>query len=615
VDRKQRHEVMSEEEIKQAEKYLDYCRSAYKDKDQRGLFDKWEEIDQYWEGDINESESDTDPGSNTNIIHPNIEGQVALLVEQNIAIQPKPRGPSDAPFTETVRIIAEWIKDQNKMKRKLDVHERRREKFGTGIFRVLFDPDMLDGFGLPLIEPCNPAYVFVDPTITDIYKIQEGRFLIEVMNKSISWAETYFDEDLVKAIQPGFHPMEDEMLFGEDKGETDEISKDSYLHMFVWTKKKGKLRMVQMSGCGIILWNSEKEEDVVYPKNKYPYFFTPLYYREGTVWAKGDAELLIKTQDLTNDLDDQIRINARLTGNVQKVIGISSGIDPDKWTNEPGLNVTANDIHDWKVVQPGQLPSYVIERRNFAINTERQITTRFSDQMVGNRVNGVDTATEALALQQAGTTGIDHKKILLQETLGEVFEYCLELAKEHYTEEMAFRITEKQDDFIWFRGSDLKQVPYLIPAPDSLKEQYYNRQEEPPQWVPLPEYNEETDELTGETRQNATGNLVTKDAAFDIEVTVGAGLPNNKAFVYNVIKEAYRDKVISVREARKLLKDYAALPVEEELPPEMMPQEQVMPEQVMPQEMPEGADNPEIAGLSPSGNPAALGMMGGESLG
>lgn len=565
-----RSSVMTPEECQFADKLLDWYRSAWMDKENRGLFEKWERMDLYWEGDANEPESDTDPASNTNIINPNVEGQVAYLIEQNLAIQARGRGPSDVPFADTVRIILEFVKERNKMRRKLDVHERRRKKFGTGIFRVLFDPDMLDGMGLPWIEPCNPAYVFPDPNITDIYRINEGRFLIETMMKSISWAREsgMYDIDRVNAIQPGYEPMETQWVFGEEDGESDEISRDHYLHMLVWFRDKvtvededGKrtewrMRLVEMSGDGIILRDTKDDPNFVIPGNRYPYFFTPDMYREGTVWGKGTAELLVDTQDLINDIDDQIRINARLTGNPQRWVHTSSGIDPDKVTNEGGL-VIPTDIDGNNAIgylTPPNMPQYIINRRDQALGIERQIQTRFSDQQAGIKQQGVGTATEALALQQGASAGVAHSKMLLEETLSDMFEYILELCMEYWTEEQAFRITERDDDFIFFRPSSLKEVPTLIPATDSYTQTFMRQLEEmgiptdniesTPKFMPIPES--------------------TKKAAFDISVTVGSGLPTNKAFVYTLIREAYRDGVLLPATYAKLLREYAGLPVSEE---------------------------------------------------
>ncbi|MEC0265144.1 portal protein [Paenibacillus anseongense] len=577
-----RQDLMTEDEIKEANKYIEWFKSSYKDKDRRGLFERWETVDAYWEGEAHQPESDSDPASNTNIINSNVEGQVAYLVEQEIDIMTTGTEPSDVPFADVTRTILHFIKDKNKMKRKLDVHERRREKFGTGIFRVLFDPDLLDGMGLPVIEPCNPAYIFPDPTITDIYKVQEGRFLIEIINKSLNWARDNFDEDLVDAIQPAYHPMEYDDLFGEDDGQTDVISRDSYLHFLVWSRYKDKdgkrqIRLVQMSGCGVILKDSrndskDDEEEVdeekrFYPLGLYPYFFTPDMFREGTVWAKGSAELLIGQQNTIDDIEDQIIINARLTGNPQRLILTDSGIDPDKVTNEGGLSIPSDIPDGMKYINPAQMPQYVIQHRQSKLNLERQIVSRWSDQMNGIQQRGVDTATEVLSLQQSGNAGINHKKLLLQETLSEVFDYCLELVKDNWTEEEAFKVTGKENDFVYFNPSKLKAIPKLMPASNSYQERFLR--DVPgaiaaPQHMPL--YS--TDDQGQMIYENGQPKPVTKNAKFDISVTVGAGLPSNLAFRYNILKESYMNKALTLQEYRKFLAQWAGMPIEE-MPPQL----------------------------------------------
>ena len=53
------------------------------------------------------------------------------------------------------------------------------------------------------------------------------------------------------AIQPNYFPEEIEDVFDEQcAGEYDS---DKYLHMLVWTLKGGKLRLVEMTGCGLML--------------------------------------------------------------------------------------------------------------------------------------------------------------------------------------------------------------------------------------------------------------------------------------------------------------------------------------------------------------------------
>lgn len=612
---KRKMEVMSQEERDLAERYLDLYRSAHQDKENRGLFDKWELIDLYWEGEANPPESDTDPASNTNIVNPNIEGQVAYLVEQNIAIEAKPRGPSDRPWKDRAVMTMEFVKERNRMRRKLDVHERRRKKYGTGVFMVLFNPDALDEMGLPEIHVCHPAYTFFDPTITDVYRFQEGRFVILVLNRSLNYAREHYDEDLVSAIEPGYHPMEEDFfLFGEDAGETDDISRDSYLHMFVFTRYKDsegerRLRLVEMSGCGVILRDTKKEEEEDgtkrFPNDQYPFFLTPDMFRDGTVWGKSTAELLIPTQDIIDDLDDQIRMNARATGNPQRELDINSGIDPEKVTNEPGLVYPTNAINAIRNIEPPKMPEYIIARRNQALTYERTVVSRFSDQMNGIKQEGVDTATESLGLQQGGTQGINHSKLLLEETLAEVFEYCLELCMFYWTEEEFFELTERPGEYDYFRPSDMLNIPKLIPASNTYKRQFqsdFPDAEEIPQFMPI----------MGEDNKP-----LTKKIALDISVTVGAGMPSNKGFVFNMINQAMQNKAITPQEYRKLLKEYVGLPVDEE-PPITQDQVAEMVQMAVQQALQGGGmggmmqtPSPLVQGLTAANNPALSVVQGG----
>lgn len=506
--RKRRNAMMSEEARALAEKYRQFYLDAVADKERRGIPERFNIYEAYWEGDVNLPETENDPGSSTNIVHANIEGQVSLLLEQSIGIMPLPVTPDDAPFAQTVQRVLEFIKDKNKLTRKLDLHERRREKYGTGIFRVSFDPAALDGAGLPVIEACNPRQIFVDPGITDVYRTEEAAYIIETVTKTIHFARETYGDAVADAIVPGYRPQFD----GEEPGG------DTYLHMLVWTKEKGKLRLVEMTGCGLILSDSfERGEENFYPGGRYPYFFTPLYYREGSIWGKGDVELLIPLQDLINDLDDQIRINARLTGNPQRLIETGSGIDLDALTNEAGLNIPTTSVAAVRNLEAPPLPAYILQRREMALRYESQRVTRFSDQMVGAKQAGVTTAAETMVLQQGGQMSIQHKKLLLQETLSEVFAYCLEMVREYWTEKVAVRVSGKTNDFVFFSGKDLEAVP----------------------------------------REDGG----TKSAAFDLVVTVGAGLPANRAAAYQMMGDLHAKGLVSGEEVRGFLADYLGLPL------------------------------------------------------
>ena len=545
--RAKRASIMSETEIKEAERFLTWYRRAYNDKQRLGLTKKWDDINKYWEGDFDYGD-DEDPAPNTNITNSNVEGKTALLCDQTIGIQVDPREPGDRPFCDQVRTLADFIKERNKMYRKIEVHERRREMTGTGIFRVIWDFDALNGKGMPAIEPIHPSKLFIDPAITDVYKIQEAQYIIEAKAKSIYSARIEYGDEIADAIIPNLDPIQNIIQDSEE---------DQYVHLMIWTRYndggKLKLRLVEMSGDGVILKDTKKklkeykkkksdeliakqtklleqgkdkeaeklknEEFELFPNSKYPYFLTPDMYRENTVWGKASAELILPISDQVDEIDDNVLKNARLTGNPMALVENSSGIDPEKITNAPGQMIPTNNINGFKWQAPPSIPTYIVNKRTELINSDRIIVSRFSDQMIGKQQSGVDTATESLALQNSGNSMIEHKKALLQETLSEVFEYAIDLALLNWNTTMLFRITGKngEDDFESFNPDILNHVPVMIEADSDYRKEY--RKNNPNAKPEDYRYMQADD---GETRP----------IMYDLNVTVGAGLPNNLSLIH-----------------------------------------------------------------------------------
>lgn len=631
--RAKRASLMSESEIKEAEQFLVWYRRAYNDKQRLGLTKKWDDINKYWEGDFDYAE-DEEPAPNTNITNSNVEGKTALLCDQTLGIQVDPREPGDRPFCDQVRILADFIKDRNKMYRKIEVHERRREMTGTGIFRVIWDFDALRGKGMPDIESVHPSKLFIDPAITDVYKIQEAQYIIEARAKSIYSAKIEYGEKIADAIIPNLDPIQNIIQDSEE---------DQYVHLMIWTRYndegKMKLRLVEMSGDGVILKDTRKkldeykkkksddliekqtklleqgkteeasrlknEEFELFPNSQYPYFLTPDMYRENTVWGKASAELMLPISDQVDEIDDSIQRNARLTGNPMSLVENSSGIDPEKITNAPGQMVPTNNINGFKWLTPPSIPTYILNKRTDLINNDRIIVSRFSDQMIGKQQTGVSTATESLALQNSGNSMIEHKKALLQETLSEVFEYAIDLALLNWNTTMLFKITGKngEDDFTSFNPDVLNHVPVMIESDSDYRKQYKERN---------PEAKPEDYEFM-QSDDNETRKIM-----YDLNVTVGAGLPNNRAYRYSIVRQSYVDKAITKKEYRKYLIKQLGLNLQEVPESEAEQQELGIYDQnaIQQQEQLGGVNvmqnnqNANIEGLNANGNVATSYMKG-----
>ena len=640
-----KHSIMTDKQIELAEQYLVWYRRAYQDKQRLGLIEKWQDVERYWEGEF-EYDDENDPAPNTNITNSNVEGKTALLCDQTIAIQVDPREPGDRPFCDMARTLADFIKERNKMYRKIEVHERRREMFGTGIFRVLWNFDKLEGKGLPDIEPIHPNLLFIDPAITDVYDIQEAQYVIEAKSKSIYSAFVEYGEEKAEAIIPNLDPVQNIIQ------ENDE---DQYVHLMVWTRYRQngemKLRLVEMSGDGVILrdtkealeeynkkreqkdeqeWFSknkdnkekkdkkdkeEEEELKLFPNAKYPYFLTPDMHRENTVWGKASAELILPISDQIDEIDDNVLRNARLTGNPMAIISNNSGIDPEKVTNEAGKMLLTNDMNGFKWQQPPSMPNYIINRRTELMNNDRQVVTRFTDQMIGKQQSGVDTATESLALQNSGNSMIEHKKGLLQETLSDVFEYSLELALINWNTTMLFRITgdKGEDDFAEFNPDRLNHVPLMIESDTEYRQNYLEKWKERNK-------GKDISELDPNEYKYMQVDNETRKIQYDLTVSVGAGLPNNRAYRYSIVRQMYIDKALTKREYRNYMIKSIGMNIPE-IPETDTEQQELqifdeeklkqMQQQITNQNQQGLNQNANIEGLTQNGNPSINQVQGG----
>ena len=561
-----RKKVMSKDEEELGQKIIDNFQEAYRAKEEAGVFNDMEIAETYWSGEF--ENKTPEQVSNTNIINTNIETQVADLMDQNIDIQLRPFDPSDSPYISRARMIGDKILEVNKMPLKMQRITRRFKKFGHTWIRALFNPKLLEGMGCPDIQSISSANVYPDPAIINADDVNKGRFLIEAFPATIHWAEQTFGMEKASAIYPGYKPYSNVTLNKMFSNDID-TSGERYLHILYWCKYRDKnnnekLRLIQCSGCGVILKDSmkfEKEKDIaVFPTTKevrYPYWEVFDMERENSIWGKSNASLLYPLQDVADELDNAILANARLTGNPKKLVTTASGIDPEKIDNVEGQVIISHTSDGYRNIDAPTMPQYIITRRDQIIQNERNIVSRVSDQQSGVKQHGVDTATESLALQQNAMKSVDATKTVLQIVLADVLMYCMELAIEYWDEGMFFGDDKK--GFEYFAPHQLTQIPIMIPTDETFKNAF--KKEHPDKEVP--EYME---------KKTKTGKTAKRRLHVMLSVSVGAGIPKNKAFIYNMLNELYAKGAMSLRMYREYMEEYMGIPFDEEEQMELIPQ-------------------------------------------
>ena len=595
-----RKEFMTDDEINEIDEFI--TRLNHNKGYMSQHYSRWSQEEKAYRND--QDLAPKRPNTRVAIMNAIIESQVSSLVDKNIAVTCRGEGVSDEGYANWARIGLDWTLRKNQFKKVLSVHERRRSLHGVGIFKLYFDTECLYGFGLTKITSVPLNKIFIDTKIKDPLRFQEAEYIDETIRLSKPQLEELYGYDKASIIDYGNFAYEDTTTYNEEETFYDDENAATLIQC--WSKHKGMLRLREISGCGVLLYDSHKSGDrednqkdkefnhksyYKFVNNKYPYFFTGMYPEEGSIWGFGDGTLLKPLQDMLNDMYDKIRMSARPN---LLLFDPMSEVDLEDF-DENSLEPRPADLQKGKVVDSvpwGQI-NESWWRLLVQIHQEIQRVARTSYMMLGQG-GSADSATEAAIQQQQGAGAIDHKKLILQETMVEMCEYMLGLMMEFYTEAKSFRISEDKKDYEWIDFRQLANVPIMTPATDSYSNDYRknNPDKDVPKWMLL------TDEK---------GNPVTKNVDFDIQISIGAGLPQNKAFIYQMAEKLSGlvidgQNVIHYGEMRKFIKDFLGVPLsetDEELMQNMQQQGMVN-MQGQPQQPPQ---SPNVEGLSENNRP------------
>ena len=491
-------------------------RMSWDAKQQLNLPQVWRMCDDYKHGRQNPKQTEEHPGSVTNVIHRIIESQIADLIDKPYSSSAKGWEPGDDMFAEQAQNMVDYVLYRNKFKDKINQSEHDRLELGTTIIKVWFDADELDGKGMPKFEMISPANFFPDPKVTSAHDIQNGEFHIHATPKPLSFFRKQWPNKGKYVNREVSIPYDPDATFTD--AETDEVHTETSMKALLlecyMKDEKGKLYCLHVAN-DILLEDSRvtMKDKPIQRRNLYPFRPIVCYPRRGTMWGMGDVEILIPTQDLINELDDQIRINARLMGNPQIVVGMGAGkgFDFRKWTSKPGLRIPMRDQNSFNVVPAVPVSSDVPIRREKAFQ-EADLIAGTPDVNRGEKPGAVTAAAAIMALQQAGQKTVVHKNEMFKAGWEDVLELLFDEIMENWDEEMWVRIDGDKPDWKFMNPQDFKNIPIMVPN--------------------MMEGEEQIKQLTGDM-----GEGMTRSAQFDFKLNMGNGFPNDRAFMLQMMTD------------------------------------------------------------------------------
>lgn len=560
--------IQSEAEEKLARRVQELFRGAYESKDQMDLMSRWALYDDYKHNIQNEPQNPEHPGSVTNIIHPTIEGQISDLTDKPFSTVAEGREPGDHLYAEDVQRAMDFVLERNQFPVKLDLSEHDRLELGTTAIKVYFNPDELGGKGLPSFEIISPANFFPDPKWTATHLLQECEFIIHAVPRPLSWIRKKFPERgkyIQRETTCPYDPTLDIPTTRTDEVQVATSMKALLIECYM-RDDNGEVYCVHVANH-IILEDSREvlKGKKLQRRDQFPFVAIPCYTQRGTGWGQGDVELLIPTQDLINDLDDQIRMNARLMGNPQIVVGqgAGKGFDIRKWTNKPGLRIPMRDQNSYSVVQGQNVSSDIPNRREKAFEEANIISGR-PEVNRGEAPGQVTAASAIMALQQAGQKTVLHKAKMWKQGWSKVLELLYDEMIENWEEPIWVRINGDSPDYEFIDPKSLRNAPVMVPnitpmeGEDPIKQLMSDPEPVMMDGQPM------VDEFDQPIMRPKP---MTRDAEFDLTLNIGDGLPSDKVFMYQTFIELSNKiiegrPVISWQEFRTFMRDNIGIPLQ-----------------------------------------------------
>ena len=179
---------------------------------------------------------------------------------------------------------------------------------------------------------------------------------------------------------------------------------------------------------------------------------------------------------------------------------------------------------------------------------------------------------------------------------------------------MLFRIIgdKGEDTFSEFNPDLLNNVPVMIESDTDYREDYKKKWKER---NPNKDISKDLDpeEYKYMQVEDNNGHKETRKIQYDLSISVGAGLPNNRAYRYNIVRQMYVDKALTKREYRNYMIKQLGMNIQEYPETELEQQEiglmseDKLKEQQIAQSQ---QQNQNIEGLTANGNVATSYMRG-----
>ena len=362
-----------------------------------------------------------------------------------------PREPGDAGEAKVLSQILPCILEQNDFESTFSDVLWQKLKFGTGCYKVSWDPSKLHHLGDISIEKVNLLNVFWEPGVTDI---QQSRYFFHT---------ELWDNDILTENYPELKENLSSTGFTAQKFLSDDsISTDNKSTVVdVWYHRGGKLHYCRFVG-DFLLFASENEPEMAergyFDHGEIPYVFDTLFPIENSPCGYGYVDLCRNQQTEIDLLKTAIVHNAmvgilpryflRTDGKVNEeeyldlskpLIHVDGNLGEDSIREVPHTDLNGNYL--------ALLDETVAELRETSGNTEAGTGTLTTD-MAAKAINALQNASNKLSRDSSAASFRALRRIVY---------LSVELIRQFYSIPRCFRIVGKdgEEDFLQYSNRNL----------------------------------------------------------------------------------------------------------------------------------------------------------------
>jgi len=465
-----------------------------------------------------------------------IQSLVPRLTDNNPEVLLKPRtSPADVQLADYLKTVLDHLWYTNKMQEaKLPEVVIHALKYGTGLIKTIWDPDMWDGLGEVKYSVVHPMNFYPDPRAYDVPSMD---YYFITMPKPLEYFIRRWP-DKGHLVIPDMDWTDSEDLEGRARDTGEETAT---LMEYAFRDEEGNVCIMYYAGHVVLdiiggKFDEDYDEDTggnpIYRHNEFPITRVMDYPSEKEFWGTGEIELIATLQQLINSYEAQIIDNTRLMGNAQWLVNKTlSGLDEsDAWIfdNAPGTTIFSHNGGVDRI--PGvPIPQHIPDHLERLIFWVEQILGVY-DVVQGRRPVGVRAASAIIALQEAANIRVREKAKHMGLAIRELSEQAISLVLENYEEPRLIRIAGEI-------------VPTTLDVREALQERIVDMAEQSGlmQEMMPPEL-EQPEQIPQETMDQLMDEV--KFPEFDVEVNVGPSIPQSQALLYEQAKEFYQLGVI-----------------------------------------------------------------------